>query len=642
VDDREQTATSAEKGGFGAFWSTLGLDGVALATSETVRPETLTKAKSKTAGLSPRTLPLISISLPTEGAEARLPTEQVGDIKVTGQLGEGGMGKVLLAEQRSLRREVALKTLKDPAASPVYVDALLREGIVTGHLEHPNITPVHQLGVDAGGRPVLVMKRISGVAWAKLLRDPAHEAWDKLPALPDDRQRAHLEVLMQVANALALAHSRGVIHRDVKPDNVMIGEFGEVYLVDWGIALELAGDAAGGPRRLVGTPQFLAPEMIDGSLPLGAWTDIYLLGATLHVILTGKPPHDGDDLHDTLAAAWESVPYAYGPDVPAELAELCHRAMARDPELRLRSAAAFRTALQDYLLHKSSLALARTANESLDRLIELRSRPDHDRGEVLRAAAECRFGHLMALREWRQNPVAETGLQRALVQLVELEIRAENVAGAEAWLADLKAPPPELVAAVGALAARLAERAGAEARLAQIEFDRDLSQGSGARRRLAIVMGGTGFLICMVALLMRLVPGSLTAKTSVYFGAGLLGMTLLAAYFGRKSLLSTKVNRSLMATFTFGVALMLIHRILATLRGDSIPFILQTDLLLIGGVTATAAFHITRIWLWGTAVALAGAMAIHLVPMWAAGVFLVASMIVLGLLGFRWQWRGEP
>jgi len=264
------------KSSFGELWSTLGLDGVALATSETVRPERLGKA----AGLSPSTLPHISIRLPDGSTSGPLPSEALGDIQVTGTLGEGGMGRVLLAEQRSLRREVALKTLKDPAAETVYVDALVREGVVTGHLEHPNITPVHQLGVDASGRPVLVMKRISGVAWSRLLADPEHQAWGTLGAKPDDRLRAHVEILLQVANALALAHSRGVLHRDVKPDNVMIGEFGEVYLVDWGVALELPGDA--GPRHLVGTPQFLAPEMLDAQLPLGPGTDVYLLGATLH------------------------------------------------------------------------------------------------------------------------------------------------------------------------------------------------------------------------------------------------------------------------------------------------------------------------------------------------------------------------
>jgi hypothetical protein len=629
-DDADATAASKERGGFGAYWSTLGLAQADLATSATVRPE------SQAPGLSIRTLPQLSIRLPGD-APAAPTTEPVGDIHVVGLLGEGGMGRVLLAEQRSLRREVALKTLKDAAVTPEHVDSLLREGVLTGHLEHPNITPVHQLGLDAQGRPVLVMKRISGVAWSTLIRDDAHEAWTRLPALPEDHLRAHVEILMQVANALALAHSRGIIHRDLKPDNVMIGEFGEVYLVDWGIALELA-HAAEGRRRLVGTPHYVAPEMLDGSIPLGTWTDVYLLGATLHAILTGGPRHRGDDLHAVLASAWDSAPGVYGDEVPQELADLCNRATAREPQLRPGSAIAFRAALQDYLAHRGSLALARSADERLDRLVALRRAASPDRGETVRLAAECRFGHLQALREWPANPVARRGLARVLGQLVELEIAAENLADARSWLEELEPAPPELVAALGALEARLAERAANAARLRELEREQDLSLASKERSSIAILMMISAVGISAFAIYQRTQAIAVTPRSTIWFGAMVLAVVIGGVFVRRKALFTNRVNRGLVATFVGGVALLVLNRALAVAAGQGLADILRTDLMVIGGISATAGFLVAPLWLGGAVTALAGATLITFVPeAYAEPVFSLSALILIGFLGFGWR-----
>src|SRR6185503_17346084 len=141
-------------------------------------------------------------------------------------------------------------------------------------------------------------------------------------------------ILLQVLNAVRFAHSRGIIHRDVKPDNVMIGAFGEVYLLDWGIAVRPA-ETPGVVGPMVGTPRYLAPEMLDGALDdVGPHTDVYLLGATLHHILTGQPRHAGETLETVLAAAKESRPVHYAATVPAELAALCNAATAQDPKRR--------------------------------------------------------------------------------------------------------------------------------------------------------------------------------------------------------------------------------------------------------------------------------------------------------------------
>src|SRR5690606_3302956 len=137
-------------------------------------------------------------------------------------------------------------------------------------------------------------------------------------------------------------HSRGIIHRDIKPENVMIGEFGEVYLVDWGVAVSTKPRAnkrlplARDNTALVGTPSYLAPEMMLEE-PASCETDVYLLGGTLYEILTGRPPHAGENLFATLRAALEKEP-EYPPGLPPELVSICKKAMARDRDERFESA----------------------------------------------------------------------------------------------------------------------------------------------------------------------------------------------------------------------------------------------------------------------------------------------------------------
>src|SRR4029079_14794763 len=119
---------------------------------------------------------------------------------------------------------------------------LLREAWITGAIEHPNVVPVHHVALDDDGSPVVVMKRISGAAWSELIED-ADEVFRRFGA--SDLLEWNVGILMQVLNAVRFAHSRGILHRDLKPANVMIGEFGEVYLVDWGIAVSLRDDGSG-------------------------------------------------------------------------------------------------------------------------------------------------------------------------------------------------------------------------------------------------------------------------------------------------------------------------------------------------------------------------------------------------------------
>ena len=179
-------------------------------------------------------LPRISLTPPVDDSEAKAEVHR--DLVVTGLLGEGGMGRVLLAHQASLGRDVAVKVPRGNASQGT-INALVSEAKTTGGLEHPGVIPVYSLASDAQGHPALVMKRVDGVSWSMLLRSSDDPAWDRLGSGGGDRVDAHVELLRQVCNAIAYAHRKGVLHRDIKPSNVLIGEFGEVYVADWGIAI---------------------------------------------------------------------------------------------------------------------------------------------------------------------------------------------------------------------------------------------------------------------------------------------------------------------------------------------------------------------------------------------------------------------
>ena len=253
----------------------------------------------------------------------------ISGYRIFGKVGEGGMGTVWEARQRSLERDVAVKGIKRELDGPIGRAQLLREARVTGALEHPNIIPVHALvrgttsaGAAQDGAPLMVMKRVEGTAWS--------DRMDATRGQPDFLEQ-QLRILMQVCHAVHFAHTRGVLHRDLKPENVMLGGFGEVYVLDWGIALALH-DQTGIPglplardaRGVIGTIQYMAPEMVAGGPEAATFkSDIYGLGATLYRMLTGFPPRN---LQPEL--------------LPPQARELVMRCLSKDPAQRPESARA--------------------------------------------------------------------------------------------------------------------------------------------------------------------------------------------------------------------------------------------------------------------------------------------------------------
>jgi serine/threonine protein kinase len=279
--------------------------------------------------------------------------------KLTRLHAQGGIGRVWLARDSSLGREVALKELRpERAQHPALWSRFLHEAMITGQLEHPGIVPVYELARrDRDQQPFYTMRFVKG----RTLADAIRALYQNQGSGPADalEQRALLNAFVGVCNAVAYAHARGVVHRDLKSSNVVLGDFGEVIVLDWGLAKIVGRDGgdietpaivldAGIARedtlagQVLGTPAYMAPEQASGQLELvDQRTDIYGLGAILYEVLTGQPPFAGADTQEVLRKVCSEAPIrprAVIPTAPAALEAVCLRALAKSRSDRYASA----------------------------------------------------------------------------------------------------------------------------------------------------------------------------------------------------------------------------------------------------------------------------------------------------------------
>ncbi|MBI4703112.1 MAG: serine/threonine protein kinase [Deltaproteobacteria bacterium] len=558
-----------------------------------------------------RTLP----ALVEPGADGTAPQFEMGST-----LGEGGMGVVRRARQTALGRDVAIKSRRGDASGPGALAQLLREARTTGAVEHPNVVPVYALGRDGRDEPLIVMKRIEGTSWDELLTGIADGPGFDLDGYLD-RQ---LDVLVRVADAVGFAHSKGIVHRDLKPENVMIGAFGEIYVLDWGIAVGLDRCAVSGlPRArdvadVAGSPAYMAPEMVaaDGA-SIDERTDVYLLGATLHQILTGAPPHRGKGLKQVFINAFKSAPHAYGPHVPAGLAEICHRAMSPEPEDRYPSAPAFGEAVRAFVRHNGSAVLAAEAAGRLGRLRELVAEIDAPDERQIHALyglfSECRFGFAHALRSWDGNRAARDGLQRALELMIDFELGHGSAGAAAALLPELPEARPELAERVEA--ARRAERR-AEARLAQLERDADLSIGASVKGLLGLVLSVAWSAACVACgVLDRSAIWRMAHAEMVLLSAIFVAALLAARHFLRAALRANEVNRRLTATVTLVFVGQIALWLVAAVVGLPFAGTIAIHMLMAAALWLLAAVNVDRHW-WPMSAGLAAALGAQL--LWPA------------------------
>jgi eukaryotic-like serine/threonine-protein kinase len=288
-------------------------------------------------------------------AEEGIPTP--AHLRIFPELGRGGMGRIHPATDRNLLRHVALKRLdKELAKVPMYKDGFIAEAQMTGQLEHPNIVPVHELAVSDGGVPYFTMKLVQGINFDAWLRDPAHRLGST------ERLQEGLEIFLKVCDAVAYAHHRGVIHRDLKPENIMVASFGQVYLMDWGLAkLSKTRPASGARAQMeakgpVGTPTFMAPEQARGNPEeMDERSDVFGLGAILYEIVSGKMPYGPSmnvDYVLSRALAGKIVPVdeaTVGIGVAKRIRSIVDKAVAVEPNDRFQSVVELQDAVRGFL-----------------------------------------------------------------------------------------------------------------------------------------------------------------------------------------------------------------------------------------------------------------------------------------------------
>ncbi len=598
------------------------------------------RAADETVG---RTPPTGAPDDPTSIDLASLPSLRVveegglgAEFEILNVLGEGGMGVVVRAQQVALRREVAIKRMKRRSHDPA-VRGLLAEARTSGALEHPNIVPVHALGRDTAGDPVLVMKRVEGAAWRDLIRDATHPRWERVRG---DRQRFHLEVLLQVCHALELAHDCGVVHRDVKPSNVMLGEFGEVYLMDWGLACR-AADRPSSPAPepepgLVGTPAYMAPEMLGDEQVITTRTDVYLLGAVLHEILTGRVMHHGKTVFAALASVVRGSTPTFDADVPPELAAICVRATGRTPEERFPSVRAFREAIAAHLAHRESDLLVDEALAELDVLL---SGAERDPDAARTAFSSSAFGLRHALRIWPENARARRGLDAAHHAMATMELARGAVDAAEAHLSELPEPDEALLERC-----RAARRSLEAERSSLISFarERDLARDAPARARLLLavtLLAGAAFATIVGAVeLGWLERGYPTAFAHACIPAALLIALGRVVGFRPGNLASRRAFFALFAMMLFLPMSLLLGLTMGLHESHAGAFAVAGDALacVVMGVNGDLAFL--------PAAAAFGATAIGAAVLPApADIFILSAGGILGssLIGLRWLQLGR-
>lgn len=512
--------------------------------------------------LTTEQLPELKVSEDAEASDA-------SELAIQRKLAEGGMGQIYVADQVSLRREVVVKMALPGENAEETSARLLQESWLTGLLEHPNIVPVYQLGKDRAGQPMLVMKRIEGVPWIDILNGNAPP-----PNEDDDADVSinwHIRTLMQVCNAIHFAHSKGIIHRDLKPENVMVGGFGEVYVLDWGIAVSLNEEDRGRmplareTDGIAGTPAYMAPEMARGhNHQLGVASDIYLLGAILHEIITGDPPHARPTMMESLFSIYRSEPQDYDDSVPQLLANVCHTAMNADPAERYQNVHDFRAALQNYLKHQESLNLSTRAKQTLHtfraRLSSGVLNEDEEQ-ELYNQFGRCQFGLQHALEIWDGNEEARDALQELLELMFRYEMEQENPRAAARWLAEFPYSRSDFKQELQELQAKLNKQKKHVQTLERMAFETDLSVGATPRR---LVVSALGIIWGVLPLLLHFGKSMKwhTPNHTDFLTMNLLfgGILMLAAIFGRKSLLRNEANRQIMKLLGLLVVVFLIQR----------------------------------------------------------------------------------
>jgi serine/threonine-protein kinase len=416
-----------------------------------------------------------------------------------------------------------------------------------------------------------------------------------------------------------------------------------VYLVDWGIAVSLREDPTGrlplanAATEMAGTPAYMAPEMLGAMGKLCEQTDVYLLGAVLHEILAGAPPHRGGNFREICVSILLSTP-DIPKDVPRELADIVRKAMSRDAAHRFSTPEEMRKRLEWYLRHRGSIALSDEASRRVAEMRELVARTGADvRDRLYQVAGEARFGFRSALGACEDNDAARVGLRDAIETMVVYELERGTPEAAATAIAELESPPLELVKRVREA---MESRDAAKKRVAELEkMEAQLDPAIGRRTRMgAAIIVGTVWSLTPVATGKMIEAFPNVPREQMYWWTGsvlLFGVGVVR--WGRESLMKTAVNRRFVSACMIMFASQFVLEIGANLAG--IPVVMTAVLhIAVWFMALCMAYTFIEKKLWFATVAMAAAFfyaCLHPHHVWWA----MSAANVLLLLNFLVAWR---
>ncbi|MEC7986568.1 MAG: serine/threonine-protein kinase [Myxococcota bacterium] len=488
--------------------------------------------------------------------------ETDGDVKWSNEvLGKGGMGIIYRGKQKYPNRPIAIKRLR--VRSPQLEKALFKEAMITGKLSHPNIIPIHLLYPNGSEGPEVVMPCVHGESLLKRISENSIEL------------KEALNVIIQVGHAVHYAHDHGVIHRDIKPENIMIGEYGEVYLLDWGVALDRE-HPSGSQFGFVGTPAYMAPEMFSGDPDLiDHRTDVYLMGATLHHILTQKPRHTGETIQEAMAEGKKSEPYPYGSDIFSELAELCNRTCEADPKKRPQSIRAFQEDLRTCIHHWELLDLIHNGEEALEALKNAEDAKD-GYPHFMRA----RVSFEQALRSWPESRSIWLHLMETIEEMLQKLLEAEQYQTAGTLLKDLLIYNPQHNKK-DLYQKKIYEQKNKRNRIEKKAMESDLSVSRKIRTQIAFLLTVLAIFQVSYVSVQRLIFEESNNYTLLFLTMFIpMCVTGLLFLLVGKKLLHNKASRSVGMNIFATIALMFANRVVGIINEENIDSIITVDVFI--------------------------------------------------------------
>ncbi len=485
-------------------------------------------------------------------------------------LGKGGMGNIHLGRQTLPERDVAIKTLRKDNSDTRQI--LLQEANVMGKLEHPNIVPIHEVIINDNDEIQVIMKRIQGDTLGNYL--------DK-EEFNETQIRKGLHILIQVCHALEFAHSHSILHRDIKCENIMLGAFNEVYLMDWGLAFDITLASSVNPG-IMGTPSYMAPEMLQGDPKvLDVRTDVFLLGSTLHYILTRRKRHDAPDMCQTIALIEASKPFDYPEWIPEHIGDITNKACAKDPEDRYSDVLNLRKDLENALQIWDSIKICARANQKVEDL-QKQTRQPEILDEDLSAIHNMFIEILSTFRTAAELSPNYEEPQKGIINTNRLMI--------DFYLSQKK--PKEALS----LYKQIPNDPQLEQKiLKQLEYvidiekaqkvasERDPSRSKSGRKMLMYSLSiGTVGLVTFGILYQAIYRSEITPRRLLVSTSVLLSFILLGTFIGRKTLLSNEVGKELTKSLVLGSFAAVTNSFAGFIYDASSGFIMTLDMFLLG------------------------------------------------------------